>query len=77
VTPTETLIKCFKESGPMRLDTLVYESGLSEEVVRTSLSRLRNEGRVIEQDGVFKLFNERHSRRVKMGLFVNQIPSLG
>jgi len=77
MTPTETLIKCFKESGPMCLDTLVYESELSEEVVSASLSRLRNEGRVIEKNGVFKLFNERHSRCVKMGLFVNQIPSLG
>lgn len=76
MTPTEILIQCFKESGPMLLDTLVYESGLSEEVVSASLSRLRNEGRVIEKNGVFKLFNERHSRRVKMGLFVNQIPYL-
>jgi len=76
MTPTETLIRCFKESGHLTLDALVFESDLDEEVVLASLQRLQKEGRVELNNGIYRLYNARHARKIKTGLLLKSIPSL-
>ena len=77
MTPTEIVLQCLKESGPLTVEALVFESDLDETTVMSCLLRLTKEGRVQRSNGTFKLFNKSLSDKIRMGKLVSSIPTLG
>jgi len=77
LSDTATVLQCLRESGPLTLDALVFESDLDESTVAACLERLQHEDRVHYYKGAYRLFNKKLSDRVRIGKLASSIPTLG